>query len=154
MQAISTGNGPSFNSSVLRTVTEDLGRRKFTLESITDTVVLFRKDEQYIKFTLKDGNLYTRIGVGHPDRGEDIKSMRLDELIGFNYSGLKRGLIKTENRGVRECLAMAVRDLWEFAGDFMNGDFRAFFRIAALKYRDEHGMLRENVILGTEKKPA
>ena len=153
MQTVSSV-GPSFNRSVLAAVTEELGRKKFALESMTETVAIYRHDEQYIKFTLKDGNLYARIGVGHPEHGEEhIKSMRLDDLIHFLYGSLDRGVSKLGDLGVRECLSRAMRDLWEFAADFLNGDFRTFLHTAALKYRDEHGMLRENIIVG-HKKPA
>jgi len=44
-----------------------------------------------------------------------------------------------------------MSDLWEFAPDFMKGDFRTFLRAAALKYRAEHGMLHESVILGQKR---
>jgi len=154
LQVPTTIPGPCFNSAVLRSITEELSRKQFELESQEDTVVIYRHDEQYIRFTLKDGFLYTRLGVGHPEHVEGhIKSLRLDEMIAFTFGGLKRGLIELNNHSVRECLAAAMLNLWEFAPDFMNGDFRAFLRTAALKYRDEHGMLRESIILG-QKKPA
>ena len=145
-------NESSFNRSVLKSVTEELARKKFLLESTTDKTATFRNQEQYIKFTLKEGQLFTRIGVGYPDHTDGhIKSMRLDELIHFLYGSLPRGLHKVDGLGVRESLALALRDLWEFAADFMNGDFRTFLRTASMKYRDEHGMLRESIILGGKK---
>lgn len=146
--------GPSFNKAVLMAVTEELGRKKFLLESAAETTATFRDEEQYIKFTLKDGDLLVRIGVGYPEHTDaHIKSMRLDELIHFLYGSLQRGVNRVDEFGVRESLSRAMKDLWEFAPDFLNGDFRTFLRVVALKYREEHGGLRESVILG-HKKPA
>jgi len=98
-------NEPSFNRSVLITVTEELARRKFFLESMSERTVTYSNEDQYIKFTLKDGDLLVRIGVGYPDHTDaHIKSLRLDELIHFMYGSLPRGVNKVGDLGVRECL--------------------------------------------------
>ena len=78
--------------------------------------------------------------------------MLLEDMIHFTYGSLDRGVNKVDYLGVRECLARAMKDLREFASEFLNGDFRPFLRVVALKFRDEHGMLRESIILGEKKR--
>jgi hypothetical protein len=140
---------PTFNRTVLRPVSEELSRKGFLLETLTEHEATYRDKDRYITFEMQRGVIHIRLGIGlvQQDDGR-INSMLLEDMIRFTYGGLNRGANKVEYLGVRECLARTMKDLREFASEFLSGDFRPFLRVVALKYRDEHGTLRESIILG------
>ena len=144
---------PTFNRTVLRPVSEELSRKGFLLETITEHEATYRDKDRYISFEMRHGVIHIRLGIGLVQQREGhINSMLLEDMIHFTYGSLDRGVNKVGNLGVRECLARTMKDLREFAAEFLNGDFRPFLRVVALKYRDEHGTLRESIILGERKK--
>lgn len=140
---------PSFNRIVLRPVSEELARRGFLPESITDHEATYRDKDRFITFELEHGVIHIRLGIGAAEHEDGhVNSMLLEDIVRFTYGGLRRGANKVEFLGVGECLARAMQDLKEFASEFLSGDFRPFLRVVALKYRDEHGTLRESIVLG------
>jgi hypothetical protein len=87
--------------------------------------------------------LTVRLGFGLHDIGnQSLNSMRLDEMIAHVYGGLKRGCHAVDNNGLEGCLARAVKDLREFANEFVRGDFRPFLRILAIRHREERDAAR------------
>lgn len=150
MQQAEPPIGPSFNRLVLEPTTAALSIKGFDLESVSDALVTYRRDEEYVNFTLNDGHLGICLGVGHPehDEGINIRSMKLDDLVRFQYGSLHRGVHSVSELGLSMCLERARADLQEFAPDFLIGDFRAFLRTVALKHREDHGMLRASTAFG------
>ena len=142
--------GPSFNRFVLQATTAVLSKRGFEMESISGSLVTYRRDEEYLNFALHEGNLCLCLGVGHPehDEGVNIRSMRLDDLVRFQYGSLNRCVHSVDAFGLTMCLERALSDLQEFAPDFLIGDFRAFLRTVGLKHREDRGMLRSSTIAG------
>lgn len=150
---LQTAPEPTFNRTVLRAVSEELSRTGFLLESIRDEEATYRDKDRYITFEMEHGVIHIRIGIGLAEHvGGHINSMRLEDMIRFTYGGLQRGANKVEYLGVGECLARAMKDLREFASEFLHGDFRPFLRVVALKFRDEHGTLRESIVLGEDRR--
>lgn len=144
---------PTFNRAVLRPVSEELSRKGFVLESVTDHKATYREKDRYLTFEMEHGVIHIRLGIGQAEHTEGhINSMLLEDMIHFTYGSLDRGVNKVEYLGVRECLARAMKDIREFASEFLNGDFRPFLRVVALKHREEHGTLRESIILGEVRK--
>jgi hypothetical protein len=147
-----TAPEPTFNRTVLRAVSEELSRTGFLLESLNEQEATYRDKDRYITFEMEHGLIHIRIGIGLVEQTSGhTNSMRLEDVIRFTYGGLQRGVNKVENLGVAECLARAMKDLREFASEFLHGDFRPFLRVVALKYRDEHGTLRESIVPGEKK---
>ncbi len=148
--------GASFNRLVLQATTAVLSKRGFELESLSESLVTYRRDEEYLNFALCDGNLCVCLGVGHPehDEGINIRSMRLDDLVRFQYGSLHRGVHPVATLGLAACLEHSLADLQEFAPDFLVGDFRAFLRTVGLKHREDRGMLRESSTFGHKHHPS
>jgi hypothetical protein len=129
---------PTFNPAILKPITDDLQKSNFCAEALSPKSATYRDGDRYVTFLLEDGCLFLRLGVGSHDSLETtINSMRLDEMVGFLYGGLKRGCHAMDEKAIHECLAGALRDLKEFAHEFLRGDFRPFLRVLAIKKREE-----------------
>ena len=129
---------PKFSAALLQTFAREFAAMNFMPEEFQSNRATFRDGERYISFLLEDETLTIRLGVGSHD-GEEAKinSMRLDEMVAFLFGGLKRGCHCTNDAGLEDCLASAMKDLREFANEFLRGDFRPFLRILAIKKREE-----------------
>jgi hypothetical protein len=132
------------NSSVLQPVTEEMHELGFELESVSEAQAIYRDEDRYVTFTEEEGAITLRLGVGSLDAAQQsINSMRLDDMVRFMFGGLQRGKNRLEKTNLSECLKSSMKDLREFAHEFLHGDFRPFLRTLALKHREDKGTLRE-----------
>jgi hypothetical protein len=133
-----TAAGPQLSPIVLKSVTEELEAMHFEPVATSPNVVTFRDGERFVRFELVENILTIRVGVGsHEDEDLGITSMRLDEMIAFLYGGLQRGCNAVDDRGLTACVDAAMKDLKEFAHEFLRGDFRPFLRVLATKKRED-----------------
>lgn len=132
------------DKTVLRPVTEEMHDLGFELESVSPSQAIYRDEDRYVTLTEEDGFITVRLGVGSMDAAQQsINSMRLDDMIMFMFGGLRRGKSRLSQTNLPDCLRSAMKDLREFAHEFLHGDFRPFLRTLALKHREELGTLRE-----------
>ena len=144
--------GPTFNRAALRLISEELAKRGFTMESVLPDRATYRNGDRYLAFTLLNGEMHVVLGIGYAESTTDhANSITLDAMVHFLYGSLRRGVHKIGPLGILECSGKVIADLKEFANEFLQGDFRPFLRVLALKYKDEHGMLRENIIVGSNR---
>ncbi len=135
---LETTNQASLQGSAIQPVTVEMRQLGFCLEHASPNQAVYRDGDRYTVFALENGELTLRLGVGSHDSAEAlINSMRLDELVAFMYGGLRRGCHATTEHGLERCLASAMKDLKEFAHEFLRGDFRPFLRVLALKKRED-----------------
>ena len=129
---------PKFNPAMMQPVIKELQAMSFSPDGLYSDRATFRDGERYVMFAIEADCLTTRVGVGSHDTDESkINSMRLDEMIGFLFGGLKRGCHSTNDAELSLCLSGAMKDLKEFAHEFLRGDFRPFLRVLAIKKREE-----------------
>lgn len=136
---------PSFNRAALQPVIDELGKAHFDPAELFANRATFRDGERYVSLLLDDSTLSVRLGVGSHDADESlINSMRLDEMISFLFGGMKRGCHCVDEKGLADCLQAALKDLKEFAHEFLRGDFRPFLRVLAIKKREEREAAKAN----------
>ena len=129
---------PTLNSAVMQPVINELRNMHFDPVELYADRATFRDGERYVMLLIEQSTLTTRLGVGSHDTNESlINSMRLDEMISFLFGGMKRGCHCIDEKGLEECLQAAMKDLKEFAHEFLRGDFRPFLRVLAIKKREE-----------------
>jgi len=138
-----TAPQPTLTPDVMQPATEELGKLNFNAVDLNANRATFRDGERYVTFLLEQSTLTVRLGVGSHDTNEAIiNSMRLDEMIGFLFGGMKRGCHCIDEKGLDECMQAAIKDLKEFAHEFLRGDFRPFLRVLAIKKREERETAR------------
>ena len=128
----------AFTSTNLQPVVREMNTLGFATEAVNQAAAVFRDGDRYVQFSLQDKTLSLRLGVGsHDPEDSIINSMKLHEMIGFMYGGMQRGCHVVDEQGLDACLAAGLKDLKEFAHEFLRGDFRPFLRVLALKKREE-----------------
>ena len=127
---------PSLTPAITTEATEALKRSGFEMETLTPNRVTYRSGDRFVSIEIANSELSMRIGIGSSAGGAS-NSMRLDEMTHFMFGGLKRGCYSANELELKQCLERAMKDLNEFAHDFLRGDFRPFLRILAMKNREE-----------------
>lgn len=129
---------PQLSPIVLKHANDELQTMHFLPVAASPAVAIFKDGERFVRFELCDSSLNLRLGVGsHEDEDLKTTSMRLDEMIAYLYGGLKRGCHAVDDRGLTACIDDAMKDLKEFAHEFLRGDFRPFLRVLATKKKEE-----------------
>jgi hypothetical protein len=128
----------TLNPALLVPITAEMKTVRFELETLTPYHATYRDGDRYVTFSVIEGDLTVRLGVGSHDLTQQtINSMRLDEMIAFLFGSLKRGCHAIDDAGLQNCLKGAMKDIREFANEFLNGDFRPFLRVLSMKHREE-----------------
>lgn len=133
-----TAYRPAFTPAALQPLTREMQSMNFQPETLTPEKATFRDGDRYVMLALEEGLLTARLGVGSQAEGQaSLSSMRLDEMIAFLYGGLKRGCHAADEVALDACLCGVMKDLKEFANEFLRGDFRPFLRVLAMKKRED-----------------
>lgn len=137
-QAIYDTTRLTLNGANMQAVTAGMRQWNFILENVTPSEVVYREGDRYVVFCLETDTLTVRLGMGTYDPQQcAMNSMRLHEMIGFLYGSLQRGCHALDESGLDACLDKAMKDLREFAHEFLGGDFRPFLRVLWIKKREE-----------------
>lgn len=137
-QAIYDTTRLTLNGANMQAVTAGMRQWNFVLEDVKPHEVVYREGDRYVVFCLDGDTLTLRLGMGSYDPEQlSINSMRLHEMIGFLYGSLQRGCHALDESGLDACLEKAMKDLREFAHEFLGGDFRPFLRVLSIKKREE-----------------
>ena len=146
-----TSTYQEFSPFALKPATAEMDTAKFVLEELLPKVATYRNGERYVCFELNRDELSVRIGVGsHRGQEATFNSIRLDDLVNFQYGRLPKGCHSVDDDGLQDCVGKAMKDLKEFAYEFLHGDFRPFLRTLAMYHREQRAVKAEAVDLSKQ----